>query len=188
MYLYVVTEDELSEAVLRRLLRQFAPHLHVANAFRRSGNGFILSNVRRWTEIGTHHRIIVLVDLDAERCAPAFLDRYFPGRDHARGLHVRVAVREVEAWLLADASAVSAWLRRPLVQVPPQPDELDDPKLELLRLASRAPAELRDDLVRSTRDRALYQGIGCQRRFDRGHSRRFVLYTFAGFNSWCPPR
>ena len=27
----------------------------------------------------------------------------------------------------------------------------------------------------------------CQRRFVLGHFRRFALYTFAGFNSWCPP-
>jgi hypothetical protein len=60
----------------------------------------------------------------------------------------RVAVRETEAWLLADREQIATWLSIPLERVPVDPDLLPDPKQALINLArhSRSRA-LREDLV-----------------------------------------
>ena len=47
----------------------------------------------------------------------------------------RIAVREVEAWLLADRERIASFLGVSPARVPRDPDGLDDPKLEMVNLA-----------------------------------------------------
>src|SRR5262249_14693151 len=62
----------------------------------------------------------------------------------------RIAVREVEGWILADAGSVAKFLRVKRRLVPEDPDELDDPKKTLLTLARRSPNDLiKTDMVRT---------------------------------------
>jgi hypothetical protein len=48
---------------------------------------------------------------------------------------VRVAVREVESWVLADRRRIANFLSAPLNSIPMDPEQLDDPKMALLTLA-----------------------------------------------------
>lgn len=48
---------------------------------------------------------------------------------------VRLAVNELESWLLADSEGISRFLRVRRSLVPTAPDELDDPKRSLVNLA-----------------------------------------------------
>jgi hypothetical protein len=50
----------------------------------------------------------------------------------------RVAVREVESWLLADKHRFSAFFSLPLAAVPDDPDALLDPKAALLTAIARS--------------------------------------------------
>jgi hypothetical protein len=60
----------------------------------------------------------------------------------------RVAVRTIEAWLLADRERIAAWLDIPLQRVPGTPDEVADPKTTLINLARRSQSRrVRADLV-----------------------------------------
>jgi hypothetical protein len=60
---------------------------------------------------------------------------------------LRVAVREVEAWLLADHDAVRLFFGRGAAGRLPDPtDAIADPKQFLLELARLAPRDIRDDL------------------------------------------
>jgi hypothetical protein len=60
----------------------------------------------------------------------------------------RIVVREIEAWLMADAEALSRFLAVPLRSIPADPEQVPDPKETLVDLArSSRRREIREDLV-----------------------------------------
>jgi len=68
--------------------------------------------------------------------------------DPAPYLCFRVAVREVEAWLMADAATLASFLGVVRNRIPPNPEQLDDPKTETVNLARRSQRRaIRKDMV-----------------------------------------
>jgi hypothetical protein len=133
----LVVEDAPSEAVLRRLVISAGHNLHVTSVFRAGGFGQIksrLENFRNASHVIPH---IVMTDLDAYPCPPELLKDWKVGKLPDRML-MRIAVREVESWLLADREGIAKLLRVPLVKIPANPDELPDPKQVLLNLARKS--------------------------------------------------
>jgi hypothetical protein len=60
----------------------------------------------------------------------------------------RIAVRSVEAWLMADAEALAAFLRITKGQVPADPENVPDPKAEMIRLGYNSRSRIvREDMV-----------------------------------------
>jgi hypothetical protein len=60
----------------------------------------------------------------------------------------RVAVHEVEAWLLADRQQMARFLGVNPAKIPQTPDSLGDPKRTLVNLARDSPRrDLREDMV-----------------------------------------
>jgi hypothetical protein len=87
---------------------------------------------------------LVLRDLDDEPCAPALLRRL--AVRPAKWMCLRIPVREVEAWLLADGGAIARYLKVPVSKVPRDPDSLPDPTRTIVNLArqSTKPAIVRE--------------------------------------------
>jgi len=91
---------------------------------------------------------VLLTDLDRKECAPTLIGEWLGRQAKPEGLLFRVAVREVEAWLLADKQNFASFARVPLAKLPEAPEDLDDPKQTLLNLVTRySPASLKKDLV-----------------------------------------
>ena len=67
----------------------------------------------------------------------------------------RIAVREVEAWLIADREALAGFLKIKIMHVPYKPEELVDPKRVLLELATRAPRRIRNGPLPEPRSKAI---------------------------------
>ncbi len=133
----LVVEDAPSEAVLRRLVMSVGHNLHVTSVFRAGGFGQIksrLENFRNACHVIPH---IVMTDLDTYPCPPELLKDWKVGKLPDRML-MRIAVREVESWLLADREGIAKLIRVPLVKIPTNPDELPDPKQVLLNLARKS--------------------------------------------------
>jgi hypothetical protein len=60
----------------------------------------------------------------------------------------RVAVREVEAWLMADREGFSRFSGIPVEKMPHVPEDLEDPKRDLLQLVRRyAHREIKANLL-----------------------------------------
>lgn len=79
----------------------------------------------------------VLRDLDQDaECAPTLVARLIPVRPVL--LSVRIAVRELEAWLLADRERAASWLGVSVGLVPRNPESELDPKSTLMNLARRS--------------------------------------------------
>ena len=102
--------------------------------------------------------VLMLTDLDNGLCAPKLLSEWLKNSRHPNFM-LRVAVREVEAWLLACDQELRKFLSLRKAINFPEPEALKDPKLELLRLADSSPRrEVREGIARRDPGGNLLQG------------------------------
>lgn len=174
--LAIATEDELSEAVALRLVEEVDPHWTVTHTLRKNGFGYLRAKMPSWCELARQQPVFLLTDLDRVACPAELLQQWRGALNVPSDLLIRVAVREVEAWLLADHEAARSLLGGH-ARLPAEPDDLPDPKGHLLRLAAKyATRDVRADLVKATGAIA-GQGIG--------YNARLTHWVRA---SWAPPR
>jgi len=101
------------------------------------GNDQIKKNVPKYKGASRVVRHIVLTDLDRYPCPPALLDDWKVGELPPTML-LRIAVREVEAWLLSDRSGIASFLHAPVEKVPFLPEAEADPKQTLLSVVRKS--------------------------------------------------
>ena len=138
-------EGDLDEALLRRILDHVG--MSVRAVYGRKGKRFLLESINGYNNAARYAPWIVLVDLDRDcDCAPPCAQKWL-ATPSAR-MCFRVAVRAVEAWLLADRERLAQLLGVSVARLPTNPDCLDDPKRELINLARRSRRHaVRDELV-----------------------------------------
>ncbi len=118
----------MAEALLRR--SDLEPgRIHV-----KGGKPNLLKHLAGYNNAARYSPWLVLLDLDHDdECAPAFVARYLS--TPAEGMQLRVAVRQVESWLMADAERLSAFLAVRTSSVPSDPDGCLNAKREMVGLA-----------------------------------------------------
>lgn len=173
----VATEDEVSEAVARKLLADVGVDAETADYVRRNGYGYLRKKLGAFCKI-RHRPILLLTDLDQQDCAPNLKQKWFGGNDAPNTLVFRVAVREVEAWLIADRDGLAAFLRVTLTSINRDPEGIGDPKRYLIDLARNAPREIREDLT-PRRGSIAPQGFGYNNRICQFISDRWSVQRAA---------
>ncbi|MEY4507229.1 MAG: hypothetical protein RL297_1807 [Pseudomonadota bacterium] len=158
----LATEDELSQAIALRLISELKRPHRVIHKLGLKGNGYLRSKMDSWCQMAEHQIMLVLTDLDQANCLVEFRDQWLAQRRLPASLIFRIAVREVESWVLADHQAMRELVGK-IGVLPPQPDTLPDPKQALLGLGKTAPKGVRNDLIR-TIDGQLRQGVGYNAR------------------------
>ena len=145
---FLVYEDELSGAVMERLVSEVRPQLKIDRSIITHGNSRLLAGIAKYvgaSKAGIPH--IILTDLDRGACAPELLEKWSVPMLEGRMLF-RVAVREVESWVMADREGISQLLGVTIAKVPQRPDECNGPKEELLNLVRRCRrGKLKKDLL-----------------------------------------
>jgi len=144
-------EGIVDEAVLRRLLQELDATpgpIHIAG-----GKSRLRDRISGYNQAARHQPWVVLVDLNHEAvCAPELRVSWFPAVNEF--MCFRVAVRETEAWLLADQQRIAQFLDVSVRRIPSLPDELDDPKAAVVDLARRSGRrDIREDMVPRPRSR-----------------------------------
>lgn len=147
MEVILIVEDQLAEAVMRKLIEE-TKRVTVYQSITKGGVGAIKTNLSRFCNACKTIPHVICVDLDRSKCAPRLLSEWgFNSANHPN-LLLRVAVRETEAWLLADQKGVAEFLRVPVVKVPAYPESLSDAKRTLINLARRSRSKrLMEELV-----------------------------------------
>jgi hypothetical protein len=138
-------EGIVDEAVVRRLIAHAGATL--GPVYGKQGKSFLRQRIAGYNSAARRAPWVVLVDLDHDhQCAPPLCSEWLV--QPAAHLCFRVAVREVEAWLLADPQRLAAFLRVPRNKVPTNPEGLAEPKTALVNLArlSRRRA-IQEDMV-----------------------------------------
>lgn len=138
-------EGDVDNAVLGRLV-DFAG-AKLGTTYGRTGKPDLLKRLHGYNRAAQYGPWAALVDLDQDcACAPTCRDRWLPVP--SKFMCFRIAVRAVEAWLLADAERIAELLRVPRARIPTAPDELEDPKRTLVDLARRSRSRaVRDEMV-----------------------------------------
>lgn len=155
----LATEDELSEAIGQKLIEETHSDLTVAQRLRRGGFGYLRSRMRNFCELARLMPVLLITDLDAVECPMALMDEWLRRDVKPDDLLFRVAVHQVEAWLLADRNGIAGLLRIAVRHVPANPDLLSDAKRSLLELAQRAPRAVREELI-AEQGAVASQGLG----------------------------
>lgn len=144
--LNLVFEDQISEFVMIKLTEK-AEKFFVSNSYSEGGFGYIKKNIRGFNEASKGSPFFVLTDLDAGDCAPALIDDWLKEPPHPN-LIFRVAVREVEAWLLADIEGFSKYTGISKANFHDKPEDLPDPKAALLQLIKKCrKRDIREDIL-----------------------------------------
>ena len=159
-------EGVTDEAVVERLIDHAGGQ--VGTVYGRSGKDRLRKKISGYNNAARHAPWFVLVDLDHEKdCAPALREAWLP--EPAPCLCFRVAVHEVEAWLLADCETLAGYLGVPVKHMPTHPERLTDPKGALVALA-------RHSRRKDIRD-AMVPRAGSGRRVGQGYTGRIIDYA-----------
>jgi len=143
----IIYEDDLSEIVLFQLLNQFAGKFSIENSYPGHGFGYLKTNIRGFNQASVVLPHLMLTDLDNYACPLELIGDWVNFPLH-RNFIFRIAVREVESWLLADIKGLSAFLKVSEANFPLNPDVLYDPKRKLISLARKSKIRrIREELV-----------------------------------------
>jgi hypothetical protein len=138
-------EGTVDEAVARRLISSAgaAP----GPVYGKTGKPQLRRQIRGYGNAARFAPWLVLVDLDDEsECAPPLVREWLPLS--APLLCFRVAVRAIEAWLMADRESLAAFLGVARSRIPNSPEEVADPKRAIVNLArSSRRRAIREDMV-----------------------------------------
>ncbi|HAM54799.1 MAG TPA: hypothetical protein DCQ64_05075 [Candidatus Rokubacteria bacterium] len=138
-------EGIVDEAVVRKLVDRAGGAL--GEVYGKQGKSSLRQRITGYNNAAQHAPWLVLVDLDSdEDCAPPLRSAWLP--QPAPHLCFRVAVREVEACLLADAERLAGFLSVARSSLPPDPERLGDPKATMVNLARASRRrDIREDMV-----------------------------------------
>jgi hypothetical protein len=172
----VAVEDELSKVVALKLLEnKFA---YDPRVLRKNGYGYLKKNLKSFCETARNvGRVLIVTDLDSTTCAPQLIKNWFGVMTKPDRMLFRIAVREIEAWIMADRDAFARFLDIEVNKIEKNMEELADPKRHLLQLAEHVKdRKLKHDLVKKEKAIAT-QGLGYNKRLSEFTS-----------NHWCPQR
>jgi len=143
----VAVEDDLSAAVIRKILERSGQPFYPGTSYIGQRFGYLHRNIRGFNKAAQGTPWIVLTDLDKSKCPPELIRLWLPEPKHPN-LLFRVAVREVEAWLLADRVGFARFLGIRKELIPPNADAIQDPKQHLINLARKCRRrDIREDIV-----------------------------------------
>ena len=113
---------------------------------------------------------LILRDLDHDApCPSALVARLVGGHGRAPRLSLRIPVRAVESWLLADAQGFAEEFRVPERRLAERPDDLDDPKQHLIDLCRHS--------VRRAIHNAMVPRPGSGRRVGPEYANRIAAFA-----------
>ena len=143
----LAVEGIVDEAVVLKLFQEAS--IVPGSSYICEGVGNLRRRLRGFNAGARHSPWFVLCDLDQKKCAPGL--RYsFLGDAQAGGMQFRVAVREIEAWLLADRETFADFLGVSAKLIPQGPEQVDDPKRAVIDLARKSDKkEIRRGIVPS---------------------------------------
>lgn len=146
-YIRAVVEDALQESVLLKLLRQYRQDLCLEFTLGKRGNQYIREHINGFIQASRaqiHH--IILTDLDYISCSPQ-LFRDWNIEVLNNNCLVRVAVREIEAWIIADRENFAAFMGIPVSRIPINTELIADPKAFIVNQARSAKKKELKDIV-----------------------------------------
>lgn len=133
----LVVEDVLSLSVMEKVMAYTERGYAVIRPLNEGGIDKIRMSLTKYRNASRVLAHVVLVDLDKAPCA-AFMREQWGMATLPDAMLFRVAVREVEAWVLADRSGFASFAGIPTSKVSQAPETLADPKQALINLVRQS--------------------------------------------------
>lgn len=175
---FVITaavEGSLDQAVIQRLVEDSGGALGPVHG--KKGKNYLKDKLSGFNNAARFSPWVVLVDLDGDaECAPELRRNWLP--EPAERMLFRIAVREVEAWILGDSERLSRFLRVRRGRVPSNPEAVMDGKRAMV------------DLARGSRRRDVQEDLvprpGSGRAVGSGYSSRLSEFVLDRAEGWRP--
>jgi len=141
----IAVEGDIDAAVVRRVVA--AAELSIGPIYGRRGKNHLDKSLNGYNNAAHRSCWLVVRDLDHDaECAPELVQLLMP--KPSAHMCFRIAVRQIEAWLLADRDKIADLFQLSLDVIPQDPDALDDAKATLIQLARRSRnRRLREEIV-----------------------------------------
>ena len=168
-------EGLLDEAVLKRLIAHAGGQ--AGAIYGKQGKVQLLRRLSGFNRAAQYAPWAVLVDLDQDgECAPPIRSSWLP--EPSTNMCFRVAVREVEAWLLADREQLARFLAVTPRLIPEEPETLASPKDTMTQLAQKSRRrDGREDMAPRP---------GSSRRIGPAYSSRLIQFVADTQQGWRP--
>ena len=137
--LNLVFEDELSGFVMNKLIESFGNKYRVGNSYLGNGFGYIKKGIKGFNAASVYTPFFVLTDLDTNPCPVELMKSWLKPQTRHQNLIFRIAVREVEAWILSDREGFAKFTGVGIQNIPLNPDLENDPKQTLFNLVKKSP-------------------------------------------------
>ncbi len=146
----LAVEDSLTESLALKLLGSFDVRYATRTIYNRGGNSYLRGAINSFNNAAKGIPFLVGTDLDQYECPQALIYDWLRTPKHPN-LLIRVAVREAEAWVLADREGFASFLGIRSVLIPSDVEALPNPKEHLIALARTSKRKnLRDDICPRT--------------------------------------
>lgn len=173
---YFAVEGETDVPVAERMIR-FAG-LDPRPTRTAGGKSRLDPRIPEMNRSGASINWLILRDLDHDApCASALIELLLAGNRLAPRVLLRVPVRSMESWMLADAEGFAGEFRIAKRLLPDRPDDLDDPKQGLIEACRRS-------LRRAIRE-AMVPRPGSGRKVGPEYTSRIVSFAR---RTWEPER
>jgi len=168
-------EGSVDEVLVKRLISEAGGI--PGEVYGKNGKLPLRARINAYNSAARYRPWVVLVDLNYERnCAPDLCRAWLPTRSPK--LCFRVAVREVEAWLLADREHIANFLSIAQSRVPINPESEENPKQVLVNLAAHSRRRnIREDMVPRP---------GSRREVGPAYTSRLIEFISASAGGWRP--
>ncbi len=131
--IHMIVEGVLDEAVANRIIVE-TDHTP-GPCYPKKGFTYIKDKIKAFNKSAVSINYLALVDFmdTGLPCPGAVITTWLPHRQPR--MLLRVVVKEIESWLLADRENIANFLQIALSKIPDRPEGLEDPKQALINLA-----------------------------------------------------
>ncbi len=146
-YINIAFEDVIQETVIEKLINQYCNQCIIQNRYTKGGYGYLKKSTEGFNQASKYIPFIVVTDLDRAECAPNLIKDWLK-QEKEKNLVFRVAVREIESWLIADRQEMAKFLNINIIKIETNIENIPNPKQYLFRLVELSPnSKLRKDIL-----------------------------------------
>ena len=130
----VVAEGKIDTLVVKKIFIETDIKLRVSYSCQ--GKPDFKRKIKNYNNAAQHLPFFALCDLDRDECAPSTRSEMLSNISSL--MCFRIAVRAIEAWLMADREAFAESFSVVQARIPREPDIIDNPKTELINIARKS--------------------------------------------------